>query len=76
MTQNPEMIIQPRVVVIGTGTMGSAMTARLLGSGLEVGVWSRHAASTERSIELGAPVMQRAADVMCRDISDSSVKTS
>ena len=44
----------PVVAVIGTGTMGSAMTARLLSSGLEVGVWSRHPASTGRAIELGA----------------------
>jgi 3-hydroxyisobutyrate dehydrogenase len=64
MTQNPEKTIQPRVAVIGTGTMGSAMTARLLGSGLEVGVWSRHPASTGRSIELGATGYAEAADAV------------
>ncbi len=38
---------RPRVAVIGTGTMGTAMALRLLGAGMEVDVWSRHAASTE-----------------------------
>ena len=33
----------PRVAVIGTGTMGTAMARRLLGAGLAVDVWSRHA---------------------------------
>ncbi len=46
--------LQPRVAVIGTGTMGRAITARLLGSGLQVDVWSRHPTSTMSSIELGA----------------------
>ena len=36
----------PRVAVIGTGTMGSAMAQRLVGAGLAVGVWSRHLSST------------------------------
>src|ERR1700722_16540762 len=52
--QRPEKTKGSRVAVIGTGTMGSAMTARLLSAGLEVGVWSRHPTSTLRSIELGA----------------------
>ncbi len=52
--QRLEKPMAPRVAVIGTGTMGSAMTARLLGAGLEVGVWSRHPASTVGSIERGA----------------------
>jgi 3-hydroxyisobutyrate dehydrogenase len=43
-----------QVVVLGTGTMGSAMAARLLRSGMRVGVWSRHLASTESSVALGA----------------------
>jgi 3-hydroxyisobutyrate dehydrogenase len=46
--------VQMQVVVLGTGTMGSAMTARLLGEGVRVGVWSRHSASTESSVALGA----------------------
>ena len=36
----------PRVAVIGTGTMGTAMALRLLAHGFEVDVWSRHTAST------------------------------
>ena len=31
----------PRVVVIGTGTMGAAITRRLLAAGLTVAVWNR-----------------------------------
>ena len=46
--------MQMQVVVLGTGTMGGAMAARLLGEGMRVGVWSRHAASTEPSVALGA----------------------
>jgi 3-hydroxyisobutyrate dehydrogenase len=45
---------QMQVVVIGTGTMGSAIAARLLRSGMRVGVWSRHSASSESSVALGA----------------------
>ena len=44
----------PRVAVIGTGTMGSAMALRLLGAGMEVDVWSRHAASTRPLTVAGA----------------------
>jgi 3-hydroxyisobutyrate dehydrogenase len=59
-----EKPMRPRVAVIGTGTMGSAMTARLLDAGLEVGVWSRHPASTMRSIELGATGYADASDAV------------
>jgi 3-hydroxyisobutyrate dehydrogenase len=45
---------QPRVAVIGIGTMGHAMAGRLLGAGLLVNVWSRHPTSTREFIELGA----------------------
>ena len=31
----------PRVAVIGTGTMGTAMALRLLDAGMSVDVWSR-----------------------------------
>lgn len=44
----------PRVAVIGTGTMGTAMALRLLAHGLEVDVWSRHAASTRPLVVAGA----------------------
>jgi 3-hydroxyisobutyrate dehydrogenase len=45
---------RPRVAVIGAGTMGGAMAARLLSLRFEVRVWSRHAASTVSLVELGA----------------------
>lgn len=44
----------PRVAVIGTGTMGGAMAARLLASNFDVDVWSRHPISTLRLFQLGA----------------------
>jgi len=45
---------RPRVAVIGTGTMGSAIASRLLHMGFEVSVWSRNPVSTHASIERGA----------------------
>ena len=44
----------PRVAVIGTGTMGSSMARRLLGAGMKVDVWSRHATSTMPLVAAGA----------------------
>ena len=44
----------PRVAVIGTGTMGTAMAHRLLGAQMEVDVWSRHATSTKPLVAAGA----------------------
>lgn len=55
---------QPRVAVIGTGTMGSAMAARLLNSGLQVNVWSRHPSSTQSSIERGATAYADSTDAV------------
>ena len=55
---------QPRVAVIGTGTMGSAMAARLLSSGLQVDVWSRHPSSTQSSIERGATAYAESTDAV------------
>jgi 3-hydroxyisobutyrate dehydrogenase-like beta-hydroxyacid dehydrogenase len=54
----------PRVAVIGTGTMGTAMARRLLASGMEINVWSRHAASTMPLVELGATAYEKAADAV------------
>ena len=51
----------PLVAVIGTGTMGTAMTRRLLGAGMEVDVWSRHAASTVPLVAAGARAYDTAA---------------
>jgi 3-hydroxyisobutyrate dehydrogenase len=45
---------QPRVAVIGAGTMGAAMATRLLAEHFTVDVWSRSTASTSSLIGLGA----------------------
>jgi 3-hydroxyisobutyrate dehydrogenase len=52
----------PRVAVIGTGTMGAAMALRLLGAGMEVDVWSRHAEATVPLVAAGATAHQEAWD--------------
>jgi 3-hydroxyisobutyrate dehydrogenase len=44
----------PQIAVIGTGTMGAAMARRLLDSGMEVGVWSRHPSSMMPLVDLRA----------------------
>jgi 3-hydroxyisobutyrate dehydrogenase len=54
----------PRVAVIGAGTMGGAMATRLLSLHFEVGVWSRHAASTTPLVELGATSHEDVNDVV------------
>jgi 3-hydroxyisobutyrate dehydrogenase len=45
-----------RVAVIGTGTMGSAVTHRLLGAGATVNVWNRSPGPTRDLAALGAEV--------------------
>ena len=52
----------PTVAVIGTGTMGSAMAQRLLGAGMDVGVWARHRSSTKALVESGATAFESADD--------------
>jgi 3-hydroxyisobutyrate dehydrogenase len=52
----------PKVAMIGTGTMGTAMGRRLIGSGIAVSVWSRHPESTSRLVDLGATAHESAAD--------------
>jgi 3-hydroxyisobutyrate dehydrogenase len=54
----------PRVAVIGTGTMGTAMGRRLLEAGMDVDVWSRHAASTTPLVDLGATAYEDAPDAV------------
>jgi 3-hydroxyisobutyrate dehydrogenase len=54
----------PRVAVIGTGTMGTAMALRLLGAGMEVDVWSRHASSTMPLVAAGATTYDMASDAV------------
>jgi 3-hydroxyisobutyrate dehydrogenase len=56
----------PRVAVIGTGTMGSAMALRLLGAGMEVAAWSRHAASTTPLVAAGATAHDEASEAVRR----------
>jgi 3-hydroxyisobutyrate dehydrogenase len=55
---------KPRVAVIGTGTMGSAMARRLLGAGMEVDVWSRNAHSTMPLVTAGASSYDRASEAV------------
>jgi 3-hydroxyisobutyrate dehydrogenase len=52
----------PQVAVIGTGTMGAAMARRLLDSGMEVGVWSRHPSSMMPLVDLRATAYADAPD--------------
>ena len=54
----------PRVAVIGTGTMGTAMGRRLLGAGMAVDVWSRHASSTEPLVSAGATAHDQAVEAV------------
>jgi 3-hydroxyisobutyrate dehydrogenase len=56
----------PRVAVIGIGTMGTAMARRLLGSGMKLDVWSRHAASTKPLVDAGAGASDQASDAVER----------
>lgn len=46
----------PMVTVLGAGTMGSAMSRRLLGCGFRVGVWNLHQAPLRALAETGAEV--------------------
>ena len=59
-----KMMSMPRVTVIGTGTMGTAMARRLLGAGMEVDVWSRHAASTMALVAAGATAYDEATEAV------------
>src|SRR5579872_5440649 len=54
----------PRVAVIGAGTMGGAMATRLLESGMEVEVWSRHSESTAGLRRRGATGHAAAAEAV------------
>src|ERR1700683_3406446 len=68
-TQSKQEQPLPRVAVIGTGTMGTAMALRLLGAGMRVDVWSRHAASTTPLVVAGATSHDDASDaVKCADV--------
>lgn len=57
---------KPRMAVIGTGTMGAAMTRRLLGAGMEVDVWSRHPASTASLVAKGASAHEASTEAVAQ----------
>jgi 3-hydroxyisobutyrate dehydrogenase len=57
-----EVRSKPRVAVIGSGTMGTAMAERLLGAGMKVDVWSRHPSSTMPLAAGGADAYDEAPD--------------
>lgn len=65
-SHNNKKVPRPRVTVIGTGTMGTAMALRLLGAGMSVNVWSRHAASTMPLVAAGATAYDEASDAVKR----------
>jgi 3-hydroxyisobutyrate dehydrogenase len=54
----------PRVAVIGTGTMGTAIARRLLGAGMKVDVWSRHTTSTMPLVAAGATAYDEATEAV------------
>ena len=63
MNASPAKVQSPlNVSVIGTGTMGAAMSRRLLAAGFDVGVWSRHYQSAMALLEAGATAYDRPAD--------------
>lgn len=54
----------PRVAVIGTGTMGTAIASRLLESGVAVSAWSRHPSSTMPIVDLGGTAFEKVTDAV------------
>jgi len=54
----------PRVAVIGTGIMGSAMARNLVGAGLVTTVWDRSAAATQPLAAAGARVAESPSDAV------------
>jgi 3-hydroxyisobutyrate dehydrogenase-like beta-hydroxyacid dehydrogenase len=57
----------PQVTVIGTSTMGAAMGRGLLGSGIDVSVWSRHWASMSPLVDRGATAYVEAWEAALED---------
>jgi 3-hydroxyisobutyrate dehydrogenase len=62
--QSPTPARPARVAVIGAGTMGKGMAARLLGAGHAVDVWSRQASSTASLVDQGATAFADAAETV------------
>jgi len=54
----------PRVTILGTGTMGSAMARNLLRAGLPVTVWNRTPAPAARLTQIGASTAATPADAV------------
>jgi 3-hydroxyisobutyrate dehydrogenase len=50
--------------VIGIGTMGAAMTGRLLSAGIEVDVWSRNPDASKVLVDLGATAHDEASEAV------------
>lgn len=73
---------RPRVAVLGTGTMGSAMARNLLQAGLPIDVWNRTQDPAARLTEAGATAYPRArqavaqADVVITMLPDAAAVTS
>ncbi len=78
----PEAGPGPRVAVLGTGTMGSAMARNLLQAGLAADVWNRTQDSAARLTAAGATAHPRArqavahADVVITMLPDAAAVTS
>jgi 3-hydroxyisobutyrate dehydrogenase len=62
--QPPTPARPSRVAVIGAGTMGTAMAARLLEAGHAVDVWSRQATTTAPLVDRGATAFADAAEAV------------
>ncbi|HEV2784618.1 MAG TPA: NAD(P)-dependent oxidoreductase [Actinophytocola sp.] len=65
-----------RIGWIGTGRMGYAMAARLLGAGYDVAVWNRTRAKAEPLAEVGATIADTIAELAERDVVFTMVSTS
>lgn len=57
-----------RIGWIGTGRMGHAMAARLLGAGEDVAVWNRTRAKAEDLADIGGTVVDTIAELADRDV--------
>jgi 3-hydroxyisobutyrate dehydrogenase len=66
MSNQESVPLKPHVAVIGAGTMGGAMTTRLLAEGFSVDVWSRTATSTTSLVDQGATSFANVSDAVAR----------
>ena len=67
-----------RVGFIGLGSMGLAMSERLLAAGFELHVWARRPASTNSLVEQGATLcvspaaLARSVELVCTNVTSST----